>query len=70
MGVDKLPPLCYIKCMEIKQTTMKDFTITLHEQGTDAVAQMTLRMVDAVQAMNRARRCMGKGWFVVTLIEA
>jgi len=49
---------------------MKDFTITLHEQGTDAVAQMTLRMVDAVQAMNRARRCMGKGWFVVTLIEA
>ena len=49
---------------------MKDFTITLHEQGTDAVAQMVLRHFDATQAMNKARRCMGKGWFVVTLIEA
>ena len=49
---------------------MKDYIITLHEQGTQAVAHMTLRMADAVQAMNRARRCMGNGWFVVTLVEA
>ena len=48
---------------------MKNYTITLNQQGTDAVAQMALRHFDATQAMNKARRCMGKGWFVVTLIE-
>ena len=54
--------------MEIN--SMKDYNITLHQNGTDAVAQMALRHVDAVQAMNKARRCMGDGWFVVTLIES
>ena len=47
-----------------------NFQITLHQQGTQAVAEMALVAPDAVQAMNKARRCMGKGWFVVTLIEA
>ena len=49
---------------------MKDYTITLKHQGTDAVAQLALRHFDATRAMNKARRCMGKGWFIVTLIEA
>ena len=47
-----------------------DFQITLHQTGTQAVAQMAVQAPDAVQAMNKARQCMGKGWFVVTLIEA
>ena len=49
---------------------MKDYTITLNQTGTDAVTVMALRHYDATQAMNKARRCAGKGWFVVTLIEA
>jgi hypothetical protein len=48
---------------------MKDYKITLHQNGTNAVAQMALQHFDAVQAMNKARRCMGNDWFVVTLIE-
>ena len=48
---------------------MKNFKITLNQTGTDAVTILALRHYDATQAMNKARRCCGKGWFVVTLIE-
>jgi hypothetical protein len=46
---------------------MKDFKITLHQAGTQAVAQMAIQHFDATQAMMKARRCMGKEWFVVTI---
>ena len=59
--------MCYYSLMK---NTTKDYNITLHQSGTDAVAQMALRHFDAVQAMDKARRCMGDGWFVVTLIES
>lgn len=48
---------------------MKDYQITLHQQGTDAIAKMVIRDLDAVHAMHKARACMGQTWFVVTLIE-
>ena len=57
--------------MENKTTTImtQDFKITLQQEGTQAVAQMAIQAPDAVQAMNKARRCMGKGWFVTTICQ-
>ena len=57
--------------MENKTTTImtQDFKITLQQEGTQAVAEMAIQAPNAVDAMTKARRCMGKGWFVTTICQ-
>ena len=49
---------------------MKDFKITLNQVNTDGVAFMALRAETVKKAINKANRCMGNGWFTVTVQEA
>ena len=49
---------------------MKDFKITLNQIGTNDVAEMALMAKTAKEAINHAHRCMGQGWFTVTIAEA
>ena len=46
---------------------MTDFRITLNQTGTDEVTILALRAANDVLAMRKARACMGKGWFIVTI---
>ena len=53
-----------------KKTTMtklQDYKLTLHRIHSDEVAMMALRATDDKAAINKAHRCMGQDWFVVTL---
>ena len=49
---------------------MKDYQITLHQVGTEEVTIMALMAKTIKDAINHAHRCMGQGWFTVTVIEA
>ena len=46
---------------------MKDYKATLHQVGTNDIAFVALRAQTDKQAINKAHRVMGRGWFVVTL---
>ena len=46
---------------------MKDFKITLHQIGTEAVAIMALQAENAKKAIVKAQRCMGNDWFTVVV---
>ena len=49
---------------------MKDYQITLHQAGTEEVTIMALMAKTVKEAINHAHRCMGQGWFTVTIVEA
>ena len=49
---------------------MKDYQITLHQVGTEEVTIMALMAKTVKEAINHAHRCMGQGWFTVTIVEA
>jgi len=49
---------------------MKDYQITLHQVGTEEVTIMALMAKTVREAINHAHRCMGQGWFTVTIVEA
>ncbi len=46
---------------------MKDFKITLNQIGTNDVAQLALMAKTVKEAIDHAHRCMGRGWFTVTI---
>ena len=46
---------------------LQDYKVTLHQVGTDDIAFMALRAKTDKEAINKAHRCMGQGWYTVAL---